>query len=57
MNGMKNASRKNHRPCRARSASSASTKASTISGGVVRIVNHTVCQSDDQKSGLCNASA
>jgi hypothetical protein len=57
MYGMKKASRKNHRPNRARSASSASTKASRISGGVVRIVNHTVCHSDDQKSALCSASA
>ena len=48
----KNASRKNHRPRPARSASSASTKASTTSGGVVRIVNHSVCHSDDQKSAL-----
>ena len=57
MNGAKKASRKNHRPLLTRLASSASTNASTISGGVVSTVNHTVCHSDDQKSLLCNASA
>ena len=57
MYGAKNASRKNHRPRLTRSASSANTKASTISGGVVRMVNQSVCHSDDQKSPLCSASA
>ena len=56
MYGAKKASRKNHRPFRTRSASSANTRASTISGGVVRIVNQIVCHSEDQKSELCRAS-
>ena len=57
MNGAKKASRKNQRPRATRSASSAKTKPRTISGGVVRIVNQMVCQSEDQKSLLCSASA
>ena len=57
MYGAKKASRKNHLPREARSASRANTKPITTSGGVVRTVNHTVCHSEDQKSELPNASA
>src|ERR687886_2572813 len=39
MYGRKNASRKNQRPLRTRSASNANTNPSTMSGGVVRMVN------------------
>jgi len=56
MYGRKNASRKNQRPRRTRSASSANTNARMTSGGVVRIVNQTVCHIDDQKAGLPSAS-
>jgi hypothetical protein len=57
MNGAKKASRKNQRPRPTRSASRASTKPRTISGGVVRIVNQMVCHMEDQKSLLWRASA
>src|SRR5690349_4418703 len=55
--GRKNASRKNHRARRARSASSAKKNDRITRGGVVRIVNQMVCHSDDQKSRLLIASA
>ena len=48
--GAKKTRRYTQRPCRSRSARSASSSAIATSGGVVRTVNRTVCPTDAQKS-------